>query len=156
MCGQFSWLSLYFYLINFIAKHRQAGKLSWHPSLPCPHAKPLPACLPACCCLSHSQSSSSFQHLDNDLLSQPAEAQHSQSGRQSWDRQGTEQGQSRSSASQPASLAILFVKWPFLFASASAPARERGLLSARMWANIACKSIHFARTQVEPAAAKVT
>lgn len=78
----------------------------------------LAACLSACCCLSQSQSSS-FQHLDNDLLSQPGQGTAQPELGQTRDGQGTEQ---EASLWRSASLAILFAKWPFLFASASASA----------------------------------
>lgn len=144
MCGQFSLLSLYFYLINFIARHRQAGNYRGTPR--CPHAKPLPVV--AC----RSRSRRRFSTLTMTYCRSQAKAQHSPS----WDRQGTDKAQSR----RPLSVCLLH--WQFFSQSGLSCSLQlqlqlqRGLPSVRMWPNIACKSIHFARTQVEPAAAKVT
>lgn len=83
MCGQFSLLSLYFYLINFIARHRQAGNYRGTPR--CPHAKPLPVV--AC----RSRSRRRFSTLTMTYCRSQAKAQHSPS----WDRQGTDKGRHR-------------------------------------------------------------
>lgn len=101
LCGQFSWLSLYFYLINFIARHRQAGKLSWHPSLPTCKAS---ACLPVVACRTRSRRRFSTLTMTY-CRSQPRHSTARVEG-----RAGTDKGQSRDRAG---ALQVSLLHWQF-------------------------------------------